>query len=179
MSFLTVPRPATFTGRKRTAQSETNSTAQFFRFRAAASGPGIKDAPPQARRLVEPQKHALFNHSNSARFVLGAPPRAANASPSPRTAILRIALLALAPKLGPARRENRFRFSRPKNRHSPKLAPVLRPVSASLRLRYRSAGAARHPKDGRATEFSHTVEFFRAPGEILSKAQVALNDFPL
>ena len=33
--------------------------------------------------------------------------------------------------------------------HSPKLAPILRPVSASLRLRCRSAGAARHPKVGR------------------------------
>ena len=41
--------------------------------------------------------------------------------------------------LGLARRENRLRFSRLKNKHSPKLAPVLRLVSASLRLRYRSA----------------------------------------
>ena len=48
-----------------------------------------------------------------------------------------------SPMLGPARRENRFRFSRPKNRHSPKLAPVLRPVSASLRLRLRSAAFSR------------------------------------
>ena len=55
----------------------------------------------------------------------------------------------LSPMLGPARRENRNRFSHPKNSCSPKLAPVLRPVFASLRLRCRSAGAARHPKDGR------------------------------
>ena len=45
--------------------------------------------------------------------------------------------------LGPAQRENRDRFSRPKNRHSPKLAPILGPVSASLRLRFRSAAFSR------------------------------------
>ena len=32
-------------------------------------------------------------------------------------------------KLGPARCENRLRFSHPKNKHSPKLAPILRSVS--------------------------------------------------
>ncbi|WP_300601360.1 hypothetical protein, partial [uncultured Rikenella sp.] len=41
----------------------------------------------------------------------------------------------LGQMLGPARRENRNRFSRPKNKYS----PVFRPVSASLRLRLRSA----------------------------------------
>ena len=46
-------------------------------------------------------------------------------------------------QLGPARRENRSRFSRLKNKHSPKHSPVLRPVSASLRLRYRSAAFSR------------------------------------
>ena len=72
-----------------------------------------------------------------------------------RPAVRRTALLALGPKpvkrfspihrlnpnpmLGPARRENRLRFSRPKNRHNPKHSPVLRPVPASLRLRFRSA----------------------------------------
>ncbi|WP_304471414.1 hypothetical protein, partial [uncultured Rikenella sp.] len=49
------------------------------------------------------------------------------------------------------RRENRNRFSRPKNRHSPKhdpkLAPVLYPVCASLRLRYRSAAFSRALRD--------------------------------
>ena len=53
------------------------------------------------------------------------------------------------PHARPARLENRNRFSSLKNNRSPKLAPVLRPVSASLRLRCRSAGAARHSKDGR------------------------------
>ena len=43
--------------------------------------------------------------------------------------------------LGPAQRENRLRFSRPKNRHS----PILRPVSASLRLRCRSAAFSHRP----------------------------------
>ncbi len=47
-----------------------------------------------------------------------------------------------SPLLGPARRENQLRFSRLKNKHSPKLAPVLRTVSASLRLRFRSAAFA-------------------------------------
>ncbi len=51
------------------------------------------------------------------------------------------------PKLGPARQENRIRFSRLKNKHSPKLAPVLRPVSASLRLRCRSAAFSRALRD--------------------------------
>ncbi len=44
-----------------------------------------------------------------------------------------------SPMLGLARRENRNRFSRPKNSHSPKHSPILRPVCASLRLRFRSA----------------------------------------
>ena len=46
-------------------------------------------------------------------------------------------------QLGPTRRENRSRFSRLKNKHSPKHSPVLRPVSASLRLRFRSAAFSR------------------------------------
>ena len=84
-------------------------------------------------RLSESQEHGPFlgvtttsftapvlSNSSSAR-----PPRAANASPSPRTAIPSgIALLALALN------------------SSPKLAPILRPVSASLRLRCRSAAFA-------------------------------------
>ncbi len=45
--------------------------------------------------------------------------------------------------LSPARRENRNRFSRPKNKRSPKLTLVLRPMSASLRLRCRSAAFSR------------------------------------
>ena len=48
----------------------------------------------------------------------------------------------LAPMLGPARRENRNRLSRLKNKHSPTQSPVLCPVSASLRLRCRSAAFA-------------------------------------
>ncbi len=96
-------------------------------------------------------------------------------------------------QLSPTRRENRSRFSRPKNSRSPKHSPVLRPVSASLRLRFRSAGAARHAKDERvltvargnscrigqvptdricpfrrAGDGFHTP-FDRAPWEILSK----------
>ncbi len=90
----------------------------------------------------------------------------------------------LRPMLGPARRENRFRFSRPKNSRSPKLAPVLRPVSASLRLRCRFAAfpapatilaelAKRQPAEyahsrGRATDFLRTtLFFFRAPARFI------------
>ena len=41
----------------KSTQTTTKGSIQFFRFRAAASGPGIKDAPPQARRLYESRKH--------------------------------------------------------------------------------------------------------------------------
>ncbi len=135
----------------KSAQTTTKGSAQFCRVRAARSpgGPKAQRASPAALRAAEAQHFSVG-------FVLGArPPRAAKASPSPRPAILRIALLALGPKtgqqfslthrpkpspmLGPARRENRNRFSRPKNEHAPKLALVLRPMSASLRLRCRSA----------------------------------------
>ena len=58
---------------------------------------------------------------------------------------------------GPARRENRNRFSRPKNEH----APGLRPVSASLRLRCRSAA------------------FSRALGKSCQNAPAHFDDFPL
>uniref|UniRef100_UPI002612535F hypothetical protein n=1 Tax=uncultured Rikenella sp. TaxID=368003 RepID=UPI002612535F len=54
----------------------------------------------------------------------------------------RTARLKEPQKLGPARRENLLQFSRPKNKHSPKLAPILCPVSASLRLRFRFAAFA-------------------------------------
>ena len=75
---------------------------------------GVGQRPSaQARRLCEPQKHDQ------------------QLSPTH------------SPLLGPARRENRIRFSRLKNKHSPKLAPVLRPVSVSLRLRCRSATFSR------------------------------------
>ena len=64
--------------------------------------------------------------------------RVAKAQPNPRPK----ALPNANPILGPARHENRLRFSRPKNSRSPKHSPVLRPVSASLRLRCRSAAFA-------------------------------------
>ncbi len=87
--------------------------------------PGVGRRPSaQARRPLRSQEHSPFTvlrNSSSAR-----PPRAAKASPSPRTAIPHgIALLALSPK--------------PSQKQSPKHAPVFRPVSASLRLRCRSA----------------------------------------
>ncbi len=53
----------------------------------------------------------------------------------------------LGQRRGPAQRENRSRFSRPKNKQSPKPSPVLRPVSASLRLRFRSAAFPRALRD--------------------------------
>ena len=154
-------------------------------FESGLSGP--KPAGPRATlvaglrwgrlrpaRLYEPQKHALFNHSNSARFVLGARPRAANTSPSLRRRFYEsrysLSVLAVRRQRGRNRackgcenaidlagrslrgpkatsvaglRCGRLRPARPKGsqEHSPKLAPVLRPVSASLRLRLRSAAA--------------------------------------
>ncbi len=89
-----------------------------------------------------------------------------------------------SPMLGLARRENRIRFSRPKNKHSPKLVPVLRPVSASLRLRCRSATAVARGNScrigrmptGRICPLKRAGDgvfaqnrVFRAPWEILSK----------
>ncbi len=59
--------------------------------------------------------------------------------------------------LGPARFENRNRFSNPKNCHSPKPGPVLRPVSASLRLRFRSAAFSR----------ACTIQLFRLTAEMI------------
>ena len=108
-------------------------------------------------RLKEPQEHGPFlgvtttsftapvlSNSSSAR-----PPRAANASLSPRTAIpLGIALFALAPELG-----QRFCPIHCPN-PSPTLDPTRRenslcPVYASLRLRFRSAAFCRRPpKEG-------------------------------
>ncbi len=106
---------------------------------AAASGPGIEDAPPQARRFYEPQKHGQ-------QFSL-------NRSPEP------------SPMLGSTRRENRKRFSRLKNRHCPKLAPILRPVSASLRLRFRSATFFARLARGSSFEPDGTALRGRRPGD--------------
>ena len=120
--------------------------------------PGVGRRPSaQARRPLRSQEHSPFTvlrNSSSAR-----PPRAAKASPSPRTAIPQgIALLALSSSgrslRGPQQRQLRasaaggFGPRDPKGSqklgpiHRPKFAPVLRPVSASLRLRYRSAAFA-------------------------------------
>ncbi len=129
---------------------------QFCRVRAAASGPGIEDAPPQARRLCEPQK--------------------------------------LSQQLGPVRRENRNRFSRLKNRYSPKLDPVLRPVSVSLRFRYRSATFCRRPLGfhlifanakrakslfKRAGDGVFARYFFARLGKSCQNTQASFDDFPL
>ncbi len=111
-------------------------------------GSGDEDGDPLGSQEQQHIHRPILRNSSSAR-----PPRAADASLRPRTAILRIALLALGPNsspklvpmLSPTRQENRLRFSRLKNKHSPKLAPVLRPVSASLRLRLRSAAFLRRP----------------------------------
>ena len=97
-------------------------------------GFGLSPIPPrrsapgrQGRQLCDPHEHRIHSPPPFCEVrPRRAPSRAAKASPLPRTAIpLGIALLALAPN------------------SSPKLAPVLRPVSASLRLRYRSAAFSR------------------------------------
>ena len=95
--------------------------------------------------------------------------------------------------LGPARRKNRSRVSRLKNNRSPKLAPVLRLVSASLRLRCRSAtfsspaailGISRAPAGRicplrRAGDgFCVRSSFSRALGNPVKTCQQHFDDFP-
>ena len=122
----------------------------------------------QARRLVEPQR---YDQKQSPKH-----------RPNP------------SPMLGPARRENRLRFSRLKNRHSPTHGPKQCPVSASLRLRFRSAAfavargnsaglAECQPAEyailnGRATDSAPRSSFARL-GKSCQNAQVHFDDFPL
>ncbi len=140
---------------------------------AACCGPPVGGVRPA--RPYGSQKHSPFTVSHSVTFVLGVPPRAANAS-------LYITLFALSLSNSPpavnatspdelqsaargggelrdptgrkstannsaprsAQRGGKTGYGFPaQNRHSPKLAPVLRPVSASLRLRCRSAAFPR------------------------------------
>ncbi len=128
-------------------------TALSVGFGLRAPGVGLRDRRLRPARPKGPQKHSLF--------VLGAlfPKFAASGECNEprRVAVRRVGWRRTArlkeplkhgQQLGPARRENRNRFSRPKNKQSPKHSPVLRLVSAPLRLRCRSAGAARHLKDG-------------------------------
>ena len=67
-------RPVTPKGRKSKTLSPATNLAPFFRVRAATSGPGIKDAPSQARRPNGLQKHRIHSPPLSVAFVLGAPP---------------------------------------------------------------------------------------------------------
>ncbi len=97
----------------------------------------------------------------------------------------------LSPMLGPARHENRLRFSCPKSRHGPKHYPV----SASLRLRCRSAAFAvargnscrigRVPT-GRICPFKQAGDgvfahhsFFARLGKSCQNAPAHFDDFPL
>ena len=125
-------------------------------------------------RLFEPQEQ---RHSppKAAGFVLGAPPHAPlmrrprrgrrpkgrnnSGTSTDQFCRIRAARSEGGPKAqraSPAvRRTAKARTTaqpnaagKPKTVSRPKLAPALRSVPASLRLRFRSAGAARHPKDG-------------------------------
>ncbi len=100
-------------GRNSFAQTTARLSPYSVKFGLSPTPPSGKAAGRQGRRFGEPQKHGQ------------------QLDPNP------------SPVLGPARLENRLRFSSPKNKHSPthgpKQSPVLRPVSASLRLRFRSA----------------------------------------
>ncbi len=141
--------------------------------RPVAHPPSGFAAGRQGRRFDEPQKHSQFVFGRSQRRTnikaeaaskrrCASPPHP-GAAGRPLTRGLSYSLSAQSmtnkfspthrpqskPHARPARLENRNRFSSLKNNRSPKLAPVLRPVSASLRLRCRSAGAARHAKTGR------------------------------
>ena len=101
----------------------------YFGFGLRAPGVGRRPSA-QARRFYEPQKQHFLYYPNPLGSSSARPPRAAKASPSPRTAIPQgIALLALSLKRG--------------KKHS----PTLRPVSASLRLRCRSAAFSRALRD--------------------------------
>ncbi len=126
----------------------------------------------QARRFYEPQKHNLFARGPKL-----------NKKHHP----------IHSPLLGPARLENRFRFSSLKNNRSPKFAPILRPVSASLRLRCRSAtfsspaailGISRAPAGRicplrRAGDgFCVRSSFSRALGNPVKTCQQHFDDFP-
>ena len=110
----------------RVANAQPNSSPKSLGFGLSPTPPSGFAAGRQGRRPLRSQEHRPFTAQGCRIRPRRAPPRAAKASPLPRTAIpLGIALLALAPN------------------SSPKLAPVLRPVSASLRLRYRSAAFSR------------------------------------
>ncbi len=130
--FLSEPRYSLSTY----SSSPPAESSNELRRVAALPLPGRRTA-----RIKEPQKHdqelSPILSCSACRLgdKAGDPKGSQEHCPSPR----HLPRQNSRPILGPARRENRFRFSRLKNRHGPKLAPVLRPVSASLRLRCRSA----------------------------------------
>ena len=153
------------------------------------------------RRLVEPQKHCLFVFGRSQRRTKTERERSISAL---RIRGLRadryhgdLELFALSPKHDQEHGSTHRPNSRPKQAQP---SPVLRPVSASLRLRLRSAALAvarwdfisillsqneQNPSlGGRVTAFSHTVEFFRAPffvrapGKSCQNVPAHFDDFP-
>ncbi len=121
----------------------TGSLYPNFKFRAArfggGKGPARKPGDPAGRKGTAPFTAQSFGFGLRAPGVGRRPSAQARRFYEPQKHVQ---------QLGPARLENQLRFSSPKNSHSPKHSPVLRPVSASLRLRFRSAGAARHAKAG-------------------------------
>ncbi len=160
---------------------------------------GLRGRRLRPARLCEPQEHSPFILGHSLRSISALRIRGLRADRChgelairSRPKIKPKAQLIVqpnpppqpSPMLGLARRENRIRFSRPKNKHSPKLVPVLRPVSASLRLRCRSATAVARGNScrigrmptGRICPLKRAGDgvfaqnrVFRAPWEILSK----------
>ena len=91
--------------------------------------------PPSAKFVLGRATRSQFKRTKPELFRVEAGSKRRCASL--RDGRLRPARLCESQKLGPMRWENRIRFSHPKNKHGPKLAPILRPVSASLRLRWR------------------------------------------
>ena len=81
--------------------------AQFCRVRAAASGPGIEDAPLHARRFYEPQKRHLFLTASACR-------------PLPRA----------AKPLGEQAGDSTNRATRSRTKFQPKARPHARPSAA-------------------------------------------------
>ena len=109
--------------RPQPAENEDGAGAEYF-------------GPPHPGAAGRPLPRGLS-------YSLSAP----NTVPSPAQNKAQSTAQISSPMPGPARRENRNRFSRLKNRHGPKHGPVLRSVSASLRLRFRSAAFSARLRD--------------------------------
>ena len=162
---------------RRTARAGRLPLGKPATFASSLQAPGTRPAKTMLHSLVKAAKFDRRPKRSQEHnpFVLGAPPHAP---------------LMRRPRRGRRFYESRYSLSpqSPANGSAQSTAQIQAPCSAqrgaktvtgfrtrrtvaaqstAVRFRSRSAGAARHPKDGRATEFSHTVEFFRAPARFI------------